>query len=449
MSNAPDYFAEELVIGLCLKYPDWVAELDEILFPKDFKDLILGKVYKLILKMLHLGQPIGDMRFVMSTFQSSDIFAENGSVTPESILDFIPEKDYRKKDFLELADRIIESSQGDSLASLLDNVAKSKESLAKRQAMLRAGLAKLETRSRVQAISWLQMATEECTNIEKANRSGVRDGIKTGIEPFDHFNKMICGGELWVIAAGTSVGKTAFSMELCMRMASAGKRPLFASAEMTQKQMAHRAISRIAKVAGSRLREADNLTPDELMGVRASIVKSESLHNAESIFVSGMTIDGVCAAIRASLIRKRFDIIVVDYLTKIRPRSGADSQQHAKTVSAELKDLAIFLDVPVVVLAQLNKAGNDKTRRPTQNDIGESKAIADDADFVTLLYDFQGDHYAAMTKARMSAKWLTRYDFKAEQMGFGFTIDQYDTSKDPKPEAKSKSNYYGGYQYKD
>ena len=205
----------------------------------------------------------------------------------------------------------------------------------------------------------------------------------------------ISAGEVLVLAARPACGKTAFAVHVAATALGAGRKVLFASLEMARKEICRRIVSNLADCRfpqsqkiwdGSRERaEKDGSRIFErLFDERRELAKRLR-------FVGNMPRSKFFAKIRAMFRREAFDLLVVDYLQLIAGDAGeADAYERATLNSQQMKMLANDLCVPVLALAQLNRAPANADRPPRASDMRDSGALEQDADFVLLLSEATG-----------------------------------------------------------
>ena len=204
--------------------------------------------------------------------------------------------------------------------------------------------------------------------------------IKTGIQMVDNICGGLLPGALVVLGARPSMGKTALASGIARQAALAGQTVAFISLEMSAKQIAHRLLADLGNADLARI-SAHRLHPGEM----DKIVNAAGRLHKTAIFV-GETDKGLNAVCRQLKHQHGLDLIVVDYLQLMHTRADSREQEIAK-ISRELKQLARDVQVPVLVLSQLNRSLEARQlKRPRLSDLRESGAIEQDADMVFLLW---------------------------------------------------------------
>ncbi|RYE26228.1 MAG: hypothetical protein EOP51_01355 [Sphingobacteriales bacterium] len=211
------------------------------------------------------------------------------------------------------------------------------------------------------------------------------NGISTTIADVDEMNGGMRGGQLVVIGARPSVGKSALAGSIALAAAKAGHSVGFLSLEMPARDVLQRMLAIESDIAFSLLDRGrahdDNKLPDAMARIAAL-----PLHFSDT---GSVTIHDIRAKAQQLHRTQGLALLIVDYLqlveevdTKTRSREQGVSQ-----ISRGLKSLAMELDIPVIALSQLNRESEHRTnKRPTLADLRESGAIEQDADIVMLLH---------------------------------------------------------------
>jgi replicative DNA helicase len=225
-------------------------------------------------------------------------------------------------------------------------------------------------------------------------------GLTTGLRGIDRMTGGLKGGEFFVLAGRPSMGKTALGLRMGVGAADAGASVLFESAEMTASSLMARLIAADAKMPlGAVLRAR---VPDEQ---RPGEVRKLHQHEVDRLVLSQAAVGRLALKInetakpsvaeirsRARRMKRKqgLDLVIVDYLQKLRGSEIARGQNRTYEVSEiarDLKALAVELGVPVLALAQLSREvekREDKT--PVMSDLRDSGEIEQEADIIGLLY---------------------------------------------------------------
>ncbi|MFO0843268.1 MAG: DnaB-like helicase C-terminal domain-containing protein [Gemmataceae bacterium] len=212
-------------------------------------------------------------------------------------------------------------------------------------------------------------------------------GVSTGLSSLDDLLGGLRPGELVVVAARPSVGKTALAATLATNAALAAQVPtFFVSLEMPRVDLVSRMVAGLAGVDSQVFRTGE-LIQDEVAKVSAA---GDRLR-AAPLAISDHHSQGVlriAASARRRVARDRLGLLVIDYLQLIEPDNTRDPRhEQVARISRRLKLMARDLGIPVVVCAQLNRESEHRSdRRPRLCDLRESGAIEADADSVLLLH---------------------------------------------------------------
>lgn len=212
-------------------------------------------------------------------------------------------------------------------------------------------------------------------------------GIETGFTDFDSLTGGLHDGELVILAARPSMGKTALALNIAEYVTMQCQVPtLFVSLEMSSIELADRMLCSIAEVNGHRLRNGTISNDDRRRLVEKAAVLSESpLYVDDS---PSRTVTEVAAAARRLKRRDGLGLVVIDYLQLLEPDNSKDPrQEQVAKIARRLKGLARELKVPVLCLAQLNRQAEvSKDNKPRLSHLRESGAIEQDADVVMFVH---------------------------------------------------------------
>jgi replicative DNA helicase len=220
-----------------------------------------------------------------------------------------------------------------------------------------------------------------------ARREGehTHGGVDTGYSEFDHLTGGLRNGELIILAARPSMGKTALALNMAENVAVKYQTTtLVVSLEMSSLELGERMICSHARVNSHHVRNG-TLRQEQLMKlIEASERLSESpLYIDDS---PSRTVTEIAAAGRRLKRKGRLGLIVIDYLQLIEPDNPDDSrQEQVARIARRLKGMARELEVPLLVLAQLNRQA-DGSEEPKLSQLRESGAIEQDADVVMFVH---------------------------------------------------------------
>lgn len=217
---------------------------------------------------------------------------------------------------------------------------------------------------------------------------GQLSGIATGFVDFDSMTGGLQNGDMIVIAARPSQGKSAWCLNVADYVAVNLNLPVaFFSVEMTAASLMIRAMCSRGRVNMGRVRDGQLFEGDFAKLTSAA----EQLRQAPLYIDEAGALTVAQLGARARRMKEQYGIrlVMVDYLQLLRPSKKADSRQQEVTdISSSIKALAKELNIPVIAVSQLNRESekDKKKRKPRLSDIRESGSIEQDADLVGLLY---------------------------------------------------------------
>ncbi len=373
---------EQAVCGALLVDPRAVKHIQDDLHRSDFVDKTLGSLYALLALLAASGKVNAGDRAMIALVRSEGLLEPVGGAAgiaklaaagvPAHIVTYA--REVRRLATLrrmqtELA-RAIEActytdTEPDEIVSRLDAVSKLGSAVAG-----------------VDVLGMGDIAEVVLAAIDKTQASGKGQGIHSGFPSIDDN----CGGffpsEVTILAARPSLGKTAFAMEIALRMVRAGRRVLFVSMEMDQEGLGFRMFSRETKIPVRAL-QGGSLTQQQVIDCRLA---GETLSGLEmrSLFATNVTVSNIAGVCRMAESRGKIDLVIIDYLGLLKPRRASDSYERVTEISRDIKCMALELRKPVLLLHQLNRTAEKE--RPGLSQLRDSGAIEQDADNIWLLH---------------------------------------------------------------
>ena len=229
---------------------------------------------------------------------------------------------------------------------------------------------------------------EAMTRIDqRLAKGGVVGGMPTGFADLDGMTGGLHEGELVILAARPSMGKTALATNIADHVAiEGGRATLFVSLEMSRLELAERMLCAHGRINGHKLRNGF-ISPTD----RTKLMGAFTAMSTAPLFIDdtpSRTMTEIAATARRLKRREKLAMIVIDYLQLIEPDNPKDPrQEQVAKIARRLKALARELKVPVLCLAQLNRqAEATKDNRPRLSHLRESGAIEQDADVVMFVH---------------------------------------------------------------
>ena len=229
--------------------------------------------------------------------------------------------------------------------------------------------------------------------IERIQNSTGVTGVHSGFYKVDRFTMGWQPGNLIILGARPSVGKTAFALNLARNAAVEFNEPVaFFSLEMTGMELTDRLISTESGISSDKLKGKQKLLPEEWEHLEHSIdrIVKAPLYIDET---PGITLTEFSAKAKRLVREKGVKIIFVDYLQLMhsgKPQQGGFSKvQEVTDISNTLKTTAKELNIPIIALAQLNRnlmSRMGSNGKPVLSDLKDSGSIEQDADIVVFLH---------------------------------------------------------------
>jgi len=217
-------------------------------------------------------------------------------------------------------------------------------------------------------------------------------GLPTGFSGLDKLTSGLHAGELIIIAARPSMGKTAFSLNIASHIAlKAQKTVAYFSVEMSKESLMMRMIAAEARVSIQEIKTGRIMDASWPRLIDAcGKISDAKIFIDETSGISPYEIRARCRRLKAT---HGIDCIMIDYLQLMDLKQKVESRERAVAeISKSLKAIAKELQIPVIALAQLNRGVEGRSdRKPMLSDLRESGSIEQDADVIMMLY--REDYY--------------------------------------------------------
>jgi replicative DNA helicase len=223
-----------------------------------------------------------------------------------------------------------------------------------------------------------------CTEIQ-SRQDGTSAGISTGFIDIDaKLNGGLRPGQLVFIAARPAMGKTSLALQVATNVAKAGEPVLVCSQEMPKVELMDRVVSSQGRIPLSDL-ISGQLHDDQWAALTATVA---SLHDVPLHIddQGGLTLADVVLKARKVKRTGGLSLLVIDYI-QLMSGSGDNRNAELERISRGLKQLAVDLGIPIVVLSQLSRECEKRpNKRPVMSDMRDSGALEQDADVVMFVY---------------------------------------------------------------
>lgn len=211
-------------------------------------------------------------------------------------------------------------------------------------------------------------------------------GVKTGFRQLDEVVGELEGGDVIVLGARPSVGKSAFVTQVSSNVIKQGKRVGFYNLEMKEKQLYERFVTNMSGIELKRLKRALGFQNDEKERFDKANEQLESKYS--NLFIN--TGSKTMSEIRAECKHMEYDLIIIDYLQLLKPETNYRGNREAEvaSISGAIKSLSMELNIPIIALSQLRRAyGNAEFKKPTMSELRESGSIEQDASVILLMWN--------------------------------------------------------------
>lgn len=391
--NPHDDDLESVILGACLTETTAMVLVGDKLSPEMFYETKFGEIYSALLSMYHSGKAIDLVTVRAELASRGKLEAVGGAYELVRLAGRVASSAHLEYHALILRQMYIRREMIAGLHTLLASAADESVDLSDALADLHRLAGHLESG----AVSdnclrdmerLMQDTLEQMDKRVENNRNGIT-GIPTGLRELDRLTAGWQQGDLNIIAARPSVGKTAFALHLALAAGRAGKHVLVNSLEMQGERLGDRWLC--AQAANV---DAGHLKTGQLdAGERQQALEAARLLSALPVYVDDNPKMGMDHIRSSALLQKskgRCDLLIIDYLQLCEMKSGQKNrnrEQEVAEASRKAKLIAKELDIPVILLCQLNRECEMRAdKRPALSDLRESGAIEQDADVVMLLY---------------------------------------------------------------
>lgn len=230
----------------------------------------------------------------------------------------------------------------------------------------------------------LDLRYEEYAGIHEDPKQIERSRIMTGFRNLDNKLQGLRGGDLVILAARPSMGKTSMALNISQNV-SKGKNVAIFSLEMSKEQLTDRLVCAAMGIDSWKLQKGE-LTDDEFarIGDALSQLSTSHIYIDDSASMTLLEIKSKCRRLK---IESGLDMVMVDYLQLIQGNNPMNRVQEISDISRGLKSLARELNIPIIALSQLSRAVESRaSKEPILSDLRESGSIEQDADIVLMIY---------------------------------------------------------------
>jgi replicative DNA helicase len=391
--------AERSVLGAILIQNDAYNLAVEVLHPEDFYRDAHRRIFDKIITLAERGSAVDFVTLKEELARAGELDAVGGPAYVASLVDGVPRatnveyyaKIVKEKSVLRKLIGAANTILGDAYeadqdaAEILDRAEHSIFQIA-------------EGRIRTGFMSLYDIAQQSVEAIQKAHEEKkLITGVPTGFKELDDLTSGFQRGDLVILAARPSMGKTSLALNMAQYAGTVENMTVGVfSLEMSREQLFLRMLSSEAAIDGHKLRTGYLATDDWGRLTEALGVLGQSKVYIDD--TPGVGVLEMRAKSRRLAAEHGLHMLVVDYIQLMQGRGRFDNRtQELGAISRALKGLAKELNVPVIVLSQLSRAPEGRAdHRPQLSDLRESGALEQDADVVLLIY--REDRYTQDTE---------------------------------------------------
>jgi replicative DNA helicase len=397
-----DIEAEKSVLGSLMLDKNAIVNVADFLLPSDFYENKHQKIYSTIIELWSKGEPVDILTVSHELKAKKELSSVGGIEYLTELADSVPTsahlehyakivKEQRvRRDLIAAASEISEKAFNDkNFEDLIETVEQKIFGISQKSRPQKFTLLKEE----------LPAAYERFEKLHRGEKNVLR-GIPTFFTELDKILSGLQPSDLIIVGARPSYGKTAFVLDIARQAAvKGGKSVGIFSIEMSKEQIIDRIIASQAQIPLWRLRTGKLENETEFAQVQEAL---NELSNAK-IFIEDTpspTILQMRSMARRLQIEHGIDLLIIDYLQLIQPRTSSDSMvQQVTEISRGLKALARELNVPVVAVSQLSRDVDKRPEKiPRLSDLRESGSLEQDADVVLFIYRKDKNIYSLDTE---------------------------------------------------
>lgn len=383
--------AEQALLGAVILDPKQLDVVSDVVTGAEFYDSELGRLFGVMVDLRQAGKPIGDMMLLVRELESTEVLSRvivDGSGGRSSLARLAGKCQYpgnaplyanQVRDCAGLR-RIAQSATstwGAAYAPDADRLAIAERAMADLEVIL-AG-------DEDTSADLTELIESEAALVEQCCEQGKPMGITSGLTALDDIAGGFFPSEVTVLAARPSIGKSAFALDLAVRIATRGLPVLLVSLEMSGQQIAHRMLSRETGIPARRIQKAELTTRERAQLAAAREALRELSLPIKLYATGGATPARIGARARVQAAQCGVRLLIVDYLGLVQSTDRHKTlYERVSAVSREMKLLAQSLNIPILLLAQMNREGAKGL--PTLEHLRDSGAIEQDADNVWFLH---------------------------------------------------------------
>jgi replicative DNA helicase len=373
--------AEQSILAACMLHKESVLAAIEHLSPEDFYDNRHIATYSAILSLFNTGRNV-DLVSVAESLTSeskavvglsylaglTDALISKSSVKEHCRI--VKDKSTARR-AIDLATKTLDACyRGDKVEFIVED--------------LSTGVMNLAGKDKGKPETLADITPRAMERIERVSLYGQQFGLSTGFIDIDRRLAGLSNGDLIIIAARPSMGKTVFGVDIALNIAAQKVPVLMFSLEMSKEQIATRALSNKSTISGDTIRHGglnENTWPK--LQVARAYLDSLPMTIVDN---PGLSITEIRSISKSQHLKSGLGLILVDYMQLARAQAQSREREISE-ISSGLKGIAKEFGIPVIALSQLNRSLESRDdKRPRLSDLRESGSIEQDADVVMFIY---------------------------------------------------------------
>lgn len=417
--------AEKTVIGCLLMDNKELYQIYDLLKPDMFQNPVLKEIYREIVKLYDIGQPANLVTITQAV--------ESETYTREYIAQVLKDcvaLPYTSIELKSYAESVVRDYKADTFRNILT---RTQITAADVEYQIADMIQELEALKRSEKNKSKKLMAIVAEYQDQYFQERKEEKLYTGFSKLDEITGGLEGGDVIVIGARPGVGKSAFTSQIILEMAKAGKRIGFYNLEMSEKQVYERLLSNQSGIRLNRIRRAIQFLGDEKERFESA---NQTLGKMDILISSGTK---SVSEIRNECRHQELDCIIIDYLQLVRADTRYQSRaSEVGAISKAIKALAMELNVPIIALSQLNRTSEMReTKEPTMGELREAGDIEQDASIIILLWNLDNEDKTRkglkVDKNRQGELGKIVYCFDGNEMRFQETEEELKSKDGFKP----------------
>ncbi len=417
--------AEKTVIGCLLMDNKELYQIYDLLKPDMFQNPVLKEIYREIVNLYDIGQPANLVTITQAV--------ESETYTREYIAQVLKDcvaLPYTSIELKSYAESVVRDYKADTFRNILT---RTQITAADVEYQIADMIQELEALKRSEKNKSKKLMAIVAEYQDQYFQERKEEKLYTGFSKLDEITGGLEGGDVIVIGARPGVGKSAFTSQIILEMAKAGKRIGFYNLEMSEKQVYERLLSNQSGIRLNRIRRAIQFLGDEKERFESA---NQTLGKMDILISSGTK---SVSEIRNECRHQELDCIIIDYLQLVRADTRYQSRaSEVGAISKAIKALAMELNVPIIALSQLNRTSEMReTKEPTMGELREAGDIEQDASIIILLWNLDNEDKTRkglkVDKNRQGELGKIVYCFDGNEMRFQETEEELKSKDGFKP----------------